>query len=78
MVVAKYPATFGHTSVINYLCKELNELGYRTAIGAFSFDSEPPFNIEAVKLDKRKLLSSGVSYLDFDIIHPHQRGFRHL
>ena len=72
MVVAKYPATFGHTSVINYLCKELNELGHRTAIGAFSFDSEPPFNIEAVKLDKRKLLLSGVSYLDFDIIHPHQ------
>jgi 1,2-diacylglycerol 3-alpha-glucosyltransferase len=72
MVVAKYPATFGHTSVINYLCKELNELGYRAAIGAFSFDSEPPFNIETVKLNKRKLLTTGVSYLDFDIIHPHQ------
>ena len=72
MVVAKYPATFGHTSVINYLCKELNELGHRTAIGAFSFDSDHPFNIESVKLNKRKLLSSGVSYLDFDIIHPHQ------
>ena len=72
MVVAKYPATFGHTSVINYLCKELNELGYRAAIGAFSFDSQPPFGIETVKLDKRKLLTNGVSYLDFDIIHPHQ------
>lgn len=72
MVVAKYPATSGHTSVINYLCKELNELGYRAAIGAFSFDSKPPFNIETVKLNKRKLLATGVSYLDFDIIHPHQ------
>ena len=72
MVVAKYPATFGHTSVINYLCKELNKLGYRAAIGAFSFDSDPPFNIEKIKLNKRKLLTSGISYLDFDIIHAHQ------
>ncbi len=72
MVVAKYPATFGHTSVINYLCKELNELGYRAAIGSFSFDSNPPFNIEKIKLNKRKLLTSGVASLDFDIIHPHQ------
>ena len=72
MVVTKYPATFGHTSVINYLCKELNKLGYRAAIGAFSFDSDPPFNIEKIKLNKRKLLTSGISYLDFDIIHAHQ------
>ena len=49
MVVAKYPATFGHTSVINYLCKELTKLGHRVAIGAFSFDSDPPFNIPKVK-----------------------------
>jgi glycosyltransferase involved in cell wall biosynthesis len=72
MVVAKYPATFGHTSVINYLCKELNELGYRAAIGAFSFDSDPPFGIEKIKLSKRKLLTTGISYLDFDIIQAHQ------
>ena len=72
MVVAKYPATFGHTSVINYLCRELNKMGYRAAIGAFSFDSDPPFNIEKIKLSKRKLLTSGISYLDFDIIHAHQ------
>ena len=72
MVVAKYPATAGHTSVINYLCKELNNLGYKTAIGAFSFEDEPPFNIRKVILSKKKLLTSGISYLDFDIIHPHQ------
>ena len=72
MVVAKYPATFGHTSVINYLCKELNKLGHRAAIGAFSFDSDPPFDIEKIKLSKRKLLTTGISYLDFDIIHAHQ------
>ena len=72
MVVAKYPATFGHTSVINYLCRELNKLGYRAAIGAFSFDSDPPFGIEKIKLSKRKLLTTGISYLDFDIVHAHQ------
>ena len=72
MVVAKYPATSGHTTVINNLCKELNILGYKTAIGAFSFDSKPPFNIDTIKLSKTKLLTSGVSYLNYDIIHPHQ------
>ena len=72
MVVSKYPTTFGHTSVINYLCKGLNELGYRTAIGAFSFDADPPFNIEKIKLNKRKLLTTGISYLDFDIVQANQ------
>ena len=72
MIVAKYPPDFGHNTVINNLCKNLNDLGYRAAIGAFSFDSDPPHNIEKVKLNKTKLLISGVSYLDFDIIHCHQ------
>jgi glycosyltransferase involved in cell wall biosynthesis len=72
MVVAKYPPTYGHTTVINNLCKGLNSLGYRAAIGAFSFDSDPPYNIEKIKLEKSKLLTKGVQYLDFDIIHPHQ------
>jgi glycosyltransferase involved in cell wall biosynthesis len=72
MVVAKYPPDFGHNTVINNLCKNLNKLGCKTAIGAFSFDSDPPFNIEKVKLNKTKLLTSGTDYLDFDIIHSHQ------
>lgn len=72
MVVAKYPATHGHTTVINNLCIGLGKLGYRTAIGAFSFDKEPPHNIETVKLNKLKLLRYGVEYLGFDIIHSHQ------
>ncbi len=72
MVVAKYPATYGHTTVINNLCRGLNSLGYRAAIGAFSFDSDPPYNIEKVQLKKSELLKHGVEYLDFDIIHPHQ------
>ncbi len=72
MVVAKYPATYGHTTVINNLCIELNKMGYNAAIGAFSFDSDPPSNIKKIKLSKFKLLTSGVDYLDYDIIHTHQ------
>lgn len=72
MVVAKYPATYGHTTVINNLCRGLKELGYRTGIGAFSFDKEPPKGVDKVKLSRTKLLRSGVSSLDFGIIHPHQ------
>ncbi len=72
MVVAKYPATYGHTTVINNLCIGLNKIGYDTAIGAFSFDADPPENIPKVKLSKLKLLTLGVNDLDFDIIHTHQ------
>ena len=72
MVVGKYPATYGHTTVINNLCIGLNKIGYSTAIGAFSFEEDPPNNIPKVKLNKLKLLTSGVNYLDFDIIHTHQ------
>ena len=72
MVVAKYPATRGHTTVINNLCKELSQLGYETAIGAFSFTEDPPFQIKKVVLNKMKLLKIGIKYLNYDIIHSHQ------
>lgn len=72
MVVAYYPATYGHTTVIDNLCAGLKKLGHRTAIGAFRFHKDPPFGIEKIKLSKIKLLTKGVSYLDFDIIHSHQ------
>ena len=71
-IVAKYPATYGHTSVINNLCRGLTNLGHKTAIGAFHFESEPPENVEKVQLNKLELLKSGVKSLDYDIIHPHQ------
>lgn len=72
MVVARYPATHGHNSVINNLCLCLKKVGIRATIGAFSFTSNPPNGIEKIILDKGKLLRKGVSYLDFDIIHSHQ------
>jgi len=72
MVVAKYPATHGHTSVINNLCLGLKKFGVKTAIGAFTFTEEPPSGIEKIILDKTKLLQHGTDYLDFDIIHSHQ------
>jgi len=72
MVVANYPATHGHNTVINNLCLYLKKYGIRAAIGAFSFTDNPPNNIEKIILDKSKLLQKGVSYLGFDIIHSHQ------
>ena len=72
MVVIKYPASYGHTTVINNLCIGLNKMGYNAAIGACSFDSDPPNNIPKIKLSKFKLLTYGVNYLDFDIIHTHE------
>ncbi|HET6458484.1 MAG TPA: glycosyltransferase family 4 protein [Nitrosopumilaceae archaeon] len=72
MVVAKYPATHGHTTVINNLCIGLNRMGIETSIGAFSFENDPPNNIKKVILNKRKLLSEGIRSLDYDIIHVHQ------
>ena len=72
MVVAKYPATRGHTTVINNLCKGLSEMGYETGIGAFSFDEDPPFKIKKILLNKNKLLKNGIEYLNYDIIHSHQ------
>ena len=49
MIVAKYPSTHGHTTVINNLCINLNKIGYKTAIGAFSLTSDPSNRIEKVK-----------------------------
>ena len=51
-IVAKYPATYGHTSVINNLCRGLTNLGHKTAIGAFHFESEQQENVEKVQLKK--------------------------
>ena len=71
-IVATYPATYGHTSVINSLCQGLTKLGHRTAIGAFTFKKDPPKDVEKVQLSRFELLRSGVKSLDYDIIHPHQ------
>ena len=72
MIVRKYPADYGHTTVINNLCIELNKMGYKTGIGAFEFTSNPPENTEQVKLNKFQLLLHGLDHLKYDIINPHQ------
>jgi len=71
-IVATWPATYGHTSVINNLCQGLTKLGHKTAIGAFNFKQDPPKNVEKVQLSRLNLLKSGTKSLDYDIIHPHQ------
>lgn len=72
MVVKKYPADFGHTTVINNLCIELQKMGYTTGIGAFSFDQPPPKNVHTIHLKKLKSIFYGVNNLGFDLIYLHQ------
>ena len=72
MIVRKYPADFGHTTVINNLCVELQKMGYTTGIGAFDFSMPPPENIQQVKLNKFQLLLHGVKNLNYDVIILHQ------
>jgi 1,2-diacylglycerol 3-alpha-glucosyltransferase len=72
MIVRKYPADFGHTTVINNLCMELQKMGYKTGIGAFEFTSSPPENIEQVELNKLQLFFRGVKILNYDILFLHQ------
>ena len=72
MIVNRYPATYGHTTVIDNLCYELKKKGYKVAIGAFHFDKKPPHDIEFLELKKWKLLINGIDSLEYDIIHIHQ------
>lgn len=72
MIVRKYPADFGHTTVINNLCIQLEKMGFKSGIGAFEFTSSPPKNVEQVKLKKLQLLKHGVKILNYDVIFLHQ------
>ena len=72
MIVRKYPADFGHTTVINNLCTELQKMGYKAGIGAFEFTSSPPKSIEQVKLNKFKLFLYGVKIINYDVLFLHQ------
>src|SRR2546426_2286350 len=74
MVISNYRALGGHQTVINNLCKGLYKIGYNISIGAFSFDQNPPDNIEKINLRKFRSLESNMrtGKHDFDIIHSHQ------
>ncbi len=72
MIVDKYPANFGHTTVIDNLAESLVSLGYMVGIGAFNFSDEPPNGIEKIKLNRLELLFKGTSKLKFDVFHIHQ------
>ena len=72
MLLAKYPATYGHTTVIDNLTLELKKLNYDVAIGAFDFSRNPPGGIKKIVLNKTKLMIHGTNYLNFDVIHFHQ------
>jgi glycosyltransferase involved in cell wall biosynthesis len=75
MVTSNYRRFGGHERVINSLCNGLRNIGYNMAIGAFSFDQDPPDNIEKVSLKKFRSLeynNNTITKCSFDIIHSHQ------
>lgn len=67
MVLSNYRSSGGHENVVNNYCNGLNKLGYNTAIGAFSFEQNPPANIEKVTLKKFRNLDD-----HYDLINSHQ------
>src|SRR5438445_1570576 len=72
MVISNYRGYQGHEIVINNLCNGLNKIGYSTAIGAFSFSQNPPWDIEKVKLNRFRNLPSNSNRDGYDIFHIHQ------
>ena len=50
----------------------LKKIGYRVAVGAFSFYRDPPDNIEKIILKKFRNLTLNLSGEGFDIVHSHQ------
>jgi len=71
MIISKYHGVGGADVVMKNLCIGLSKLGYRTAIGAFSFTQNPPQDVDKVILNRFKSPTSNANY-DFDIIHSHQ------
>jgi glycosyltransferase involved in cell wall biosynthesis len=69
MVTSSYRIRGGHETVINNLCNGLKKLGHNMAIGAFSFEQNPPYDIKKVDLRRFRSLNNGV---EADIIHSHQ------
>ena len=71
MVLLKYHIAGGHETVINNLCIGLHKLGHNVAIGAFSFERNPPDNVRKVDLNKFSLTSS-IGDGNINIVHSHQ------
>jgi glycosyltransferase involved in cell wall biosynthesis len=72
MPVSKYRSAGGFERAVSSLCNGLQKLGYKVAIGAFSFEGNPPANIRKVNLKKFRGLTPGSKQDDFDIIHTHE------
>lgn len=72
MITAEYRGYGGVESVMNSLCNGLNNLGYETTIGAYSFLENPPNDIAKINITRFKDLKTNPNGRDFDIIHAHQ------
>jgi len=72
MVAHKYRISGGWERVMTGLCDGLYKLGHNVAIGAFSFERDPPANIRKVNLKKFRSLTYGIERKSIDLIHSHQ------
>ena len=72
MLISKYHGYGGSDSVINHLCNGLNQLGYQTSIGSFSFQSNPPEKTKKIKLNRFQKIPEIIEGEEIDIIHSHQ------
>ena len=70
MLVRSYDKLSGHGSVINNFCIGLRKIGFKTTIGAFSFQNNPPSGIEKVNLNVSNFKNI-INSSSFDIIHNH-------
>jgi len=70
MLIRSYNKLSGHGSVINNFCIGLEKIGFKTSIGAFSFQNNPPNGIEKIYL-KLSNFKNIINSSSFDIIHNH-------
>lgn len=72
MIENTYHGVGGHDTVIDSLGIGLDKLGYNVALGAFSFEKNPPSNMRKVKLNKFSLTKKTVDGFSYDLIHCHE------
>ena len=57
IVIDKFPTTFGHFTHVKDVAFKLQKMGFKVAIGAFTFTEEPPKNVEKIFLSKTILFT---------------------
>jgi glycosyltransferase involved in cell wall biosynthesis len=72
MAVLKYRKAGGREIVLNNLAVYLNRMGYTISIGAYSFETDPPPNVQKVHLNKIGNMLNSSREINPEVIHSHQ------